>query len=138
MLTILRRNQMIELPEDDPRVALIDLLLFGPEQPQQQPIAPAPPPSPGPTPWELFWKELKPPARRWLALLSEGPVPRSYVARIRELRQTGLLKVHQHIAAVGRRTGVPFFIVAKGRDAKRRWTIPSHYVDPIKESIARN
>lgn len=126
-----RRGLTIELAEDDPRVAIIDLLLFGPALPRPATSEPSPPPEPQ-TPFDAFWKDLRPSARDWLERLSEGPVVRSDAGKIPALRGQGLLRIHQHIGAVARRTGVPFFIAARGRDPKRRWFIPDEYAQRVR------
>lgn len=132
-MQVIRKGRMIELAADDPRVAIIDLLLFGPPLPEPEPFVEEPPP-PLRTNWQRFWKDLHPRAKKWLERLSHGPVPVKQAAKLIGVRSTGMLGLHQHIAAVARRTKVPFIIVGRGRDSKRRWTL----VEGAAEQVARS
>lgn len=133
-MQVIRKGRMIELAEDDPRVAIIDLLLFGPPLPEPEPL-PVEPPAPLLTNWQRFWKDLHPRARKWLERLSHGPVPVKQAAKLMGLRSTGMLGLHQHIAAVARRTKVPFVVVGKGRAPKRRWTLVEGAAQQVAGSV---
>ena len=133
-MRMVHRGLTIELELDDPRVAIIETVLFGrplpppvglpPPLPMPE-LAPPPPPEPEvppvPAPWQRFWDELTPVARQWLSKLAAQPIAAGEVKKHLSGRDRPLVGLHKHIAATARRVGVPFPIEAHGRGKARRY-----------------
>lgn len=131
------RGLTIELPEDDPRIAVIEALLFGrtlppPFAPPPEPVVapppqPPPPPPPPPPPvvvpaaYRAFWRALGPVERRELALLAEREHSPAEMEKALGLRQSKLMGRHSVINRLAFKHDTPGWIFSRGRgrDARR-------------------
>jgi len=141
-MQLVHQGVKLELPDDDPRVRVIETLLYGRPLPPPLPPPPAsPPPEPVEPPskaeaapevppaWAALWARLSPAARRWLGRLAAGSVPIAEARREVGARPLGL---HRHIAVRARAAGVTMPVRAHGRGALRRWQLAPDAVGPVQ------
>ena len=141
----------IELAAGDPRIPVIEALLFGPAvAPPVSALPPPPPPIPPPAPplpprlvvpaaYRAFWKALGPRERLDLALLAEREYQPEELERALGLRRMQLKGRH---GIIGRRAGeshLPFPIVARGRyRTTRRFSLRDEFKPFVRELAARD
>lgn len=115
-MKILMHSLTIELEESDPRVGIIQTLLFGKPLPKPMPI-----PDLFSGPGFLserhlrFWKSLDATSKKELELLSEQPYAPSAMEAAIPLSQRRLMGQHQSINRLARSHGVPVRLLIKGR-----------------------
>ena len=131
------RGLTILLGEDDPRVPIVEALLFGrslpppfPPPPDPEPPEPPPPPPPDPPPrvpvegsFLRFWAGLEEIERREFALLVESPHRPIEMEKALGLSTRKLMGQHSRIARLARKLGAHGWIRSRGRgrEGKRYW-----------------
>lgn len=148
-MKLIHHGMTLELPDDDPRVKVIEALLTGfPVQatepvPPPPVVAPPPPeeePAAEPTdwvnvePWLAFWRAVRPEARAWISgLLAHAPIRMTDVRKHTPIKKYGLASLHAHIAHTARRHGLQPFIEARGYGRARRYSIVAAAAEPLSK-----
>lgn len=144
-MRIAHRNTTVELPDDDPRVAVIELLLFGQAKalPVFAPPAPAEPPPPPPPAVPLpkgvrdFWKALPDPCRVELRLLATAPRQVDDLCRVLRIRPGELQGVHFSTNRLARLHRVTLTLLRAGHDRRyRRFWVPEEQAVWLRTLVA--
>lgn len=111
-MQVIHRGLSIELVDDDPRVAIIEAVLFA---------RTLPPPLPSPADeatqqgWQRFWKRLKPTPRKELELLAERRWRAEELEKQLGLDPFSLRGQHQSLHSLAKKFGIPLRIRVFGR-----------------------
>lgn len=116
---VIHRGLTIELADGDPRVKVIEAVLFAPELPPSV-AAFGQPKTHTPDSWRKFWKKLKIGHRRELVLLAERRWRPEELEAELGITQPKLRGYHQSIHAYAKKFGVPVRIRTYGRVRKDR------------------
>lgn len=111
-MQVIHRGLSIELVDDDPRVAIIEAVLFA---------RTLPPPVPSPEEervtqgWAKFWKALKPQQKRELELLAERRWRAEELEAQLGIGPLALRGQHQSIHSLAKKSGISMRIRVLGR-----------------------
>ena len=127
-MKLLHRGMTLELEDQDPRVAIIEALLFGRSLPPPLPLPPeltqepSPPQPPVEVPGNMrrFWLALHPPERKELLLLSERPYRAAELEEALGTGQRVLMGRHSRMAKLARQLGLGEAVRPTGRSRDGR------------------
>jgi hypothetical protein len=129
-MKLLHRGMTLELEDQDPRVAVIEALLFGQSLPPPFPLPPdlvathaaplAEPPVAVPDAMRRFWEALKPSERKELVLLSGRPYRAADLEEALGAGQRVLMGRHSRMAKLAKRLRLGQAVRARGRTRKGR------------------
>ncbi|MEW5855244.1 MAG: hypothetical protein AB2A00_41085 [Myxococcota bacterium] len=139
-MKLLHRGLTIELPDDDPRIPIMEALLFGRSLPPPLPApaiptpTPAAPPAP-PVPQAMreFWSALTPVERKELTLLATRAYRPQEMESALGISQRKLMGRHSRLARLAKRFKVPARVRVRGRGRKGR----SYWIDQASAVLVR-